>query len=89
MRVPLLPSQQESRRGADQCGCHHRPPGEPGVDRHDGADELHDGKARTIHQKLCVFIGVSYAQIQPHQPGRAAVCTQSLNPVEQDSETFR
>jgi hypothetical protein len=26
-------------------------------------------KARTIHQKLRVFIGVSYAQIQPHQPG--------------------
>jgi hypothetical protein len=39
-----LPPPQESRRDADQCGCHHRPPGEPGVDRRDGADELHDAK---------------------------------------------
>jgi hypothetical protein len=28
-------------------------------------------KARTIHQKLRVLIGVSYAQIQPTSPARS------------------
>src|SRR6476660_8460942 len=55
------------------------PPGEPGVNGHDGADELHDGKGQDHPPEVaCVHRRLLCADPAP-PARRAAVCTQSLS----------